>query len=67
LTFIAKDALLVIDDFRPGAAERRRLEGEADLLLDIDSGYRVARAAVAGVNGIAVGTQTLIERLHSPP
>src|ERR1700719_2676904 len=30
VTFIAKDALLVIDDFRPGAAERRRLEGEAD-------------------------------------
>ena len=33
LTFIAKDTLLVIDDFRPGAAERRRLEGEADRLL----------------------------------
>src|SRR6202035_1534320 len=33
LTFIAKDTLLVVDDFRPGAAERRRLEGEADRLL----------------------------------
>src|ERR1700736_2696641 len=33
LAFIAKDTLLVIDDFRPGAAERRRLEGEADRLL----------------------------------
>src|SRR6202023_3844663 len=26
LAFIAKDTLFVIDDFRPGAAERRRLE-----------------------------------------
>src|SRR5258705_12838677 len=33
LAFIAKDALFVIDDFRPGAAERTRLEGEADRLL----------------------------------
>src|SRR6202030_4407099 len=33
LAFIAEDALLVIDDFRPRAAERRRLEGEADRLL----------------------------------
>src|ERR1700686_3877198 len=33
LAFIAKDAVLVIDDFRPNAAERRRLEGEADRLL----------------------------------
>jgi hypothetical protein len=33
LTFIAKDTLFVIDDFRPGAAERRRLEGEVDRLL----------------------------------
>jgi hypothetical protein len=33
LAFIVKDATLVIDDFRPGLAERRRLEGEADRLL----------------------------------
>jgi hypothetical protein len=35
LTFIGKDAIIVVDDFRPGgvAAERRRLEGEADRLL----------------------------------
>jgi hypothetical protein len=30
-----------------------------DLLLDIDSAYGVARAAAAGVDGIAVGIQTL--------
>ena len=33
LAFIVKDALLVIDDFRPGVDDRRRLEGEADRLL----------------------------------
>jgi hypothetical protein len=33
LAFIAKDAVLVVDDFRPGAAERTRLKGEADRLL----------------------------------
>ncbi len=33
LAFIVKDATIVIDDFRPGIAERRRLEGEADRLL----------------------------------
>jgi hypothetical protein len=35
-----------------------------DLFLDIDSAYGVARAAAAGVDGIAVGIQTLIKRLH---
>jgi hypothetical protein len=35
-----------------------------DLFLDIDSAYGVARAAAAGVDGLAVGIQTLIKRLH---
>jgi hypothetical protein len=34
------------------------------VLTDIDSAYRVARAAAAGVDGLAVGSQTLIKRLH---
>jgi hypothetical protein len=39
------------------------LDGE-DLFLDIDSAYSVARTAAAGVDGIVIGIQTLIKRLH---
>ena len=34
------------------------------LVTTIDSACGVARAAAAGVDGIAVGIQTLIKRLH---
>jgi hypothetical protein len=34
------------------------------LFLDIDSAYGVARAAAAGIDGIAAGIQILIKRLH---
>jgi hypothetical protein len=39
------------------------LDGQ-DLFLDVDSAYAVARAPTTGVDGIAVGIQTLIKRLH---
>jgi hypothetical protein len=42
-----------------------RLAGWSGPFLDIDSSaYGVARAAAAGVDGLAVGIQTLIKRLH---
>src|SRR6202030_1908952 len=57
LTFIAKDAVLVIDDFRPGAAERRRLEGEADRLL---------RAAANGAGRGRLKSDTSLRPAHPP-
>jgi plasmid stabilization system protein ParE len=59
LAFIAKDTLLVIDDFgpRPAAAERRRLEGEADRLL---------RAAANGAGRGRLKSDTSL-RLDHPP
>ena len=57
LAFIAKDALLVIDDFRPGAAERRRLEGEADRLL---------RAAANGAGRGRLKSDTSLRPAHPP-
>jgi len=57
LTFIAKDALLVIDDFRPGAAERRRLEGEADRLL---------RAAANGAGRGRLKSDDSLRPAHPP-
>src|SRR5271167_1235226 len=57
LAFIAKDALLVIDDFRPGAAERRRLEGEADRLL---------RAAANGAGRGRLQSDTSLRPAHPP-
>jgi hypothetical protein len=50
-------------EWLPQGARAGWLDGE-DLFLDIDSAYGVARAAAAGVDGIAVGIQTLIKRLH---
>jgi hypothetical protein len=57
LAFIAKDALLVIDDFRPGVAERRRLEGEADRLL---------RAAANGAGRGRLKSDTSLLPAHPP-
>ena len=57
LAFIAKDALLVIDDFRPDAAERRRLEGEADRLL---------RAAANGAGRGRLKSDTSLRPAHPP-
>jgi len=57
LAFIAKDALLVIDDFRPGAGERRRLEGEADRLL---------RAAANGAGRGRLKSGTSLRPAHPP-
>jgi hypothetical protein len=50
-------------EWLPQGARVGWLDGQ-DLFLDIDSAYRVARAAAAGVDGLAVGSQTLIKRLH---
>ena len=57
LAFVAKDALFVIDDFRPGAAERRRLEGEADRLL---------RAAANGAGRGRLKSDTSLRPAHPP-
>jgi hypothetical protein len=57
LAFIAKDALFVIDDLRPGAAERRRLEGEADRLL---------RAAANGAGRGRLKSDTSLRPAHPP-
>ena len=57
LAFIAKEALLVIDDFRPGAAERRRLEGEADRLL---------RAAANGAGRGRLKSDDSLRPAHPP-
>jgi hypothetical protein len=57
LAFIAKDTLLVIDDFRPGAAERRRLEGEADRLL---------RAAANGAGRGRLKSDDSLRPAHPP-
>ena len=57
LAFIAKDAVLVIDDFRPGAAERRRLEGEADRLL---------RAAANGAGRGRLKSDNSLRPAHPP-
>jgi hypothetical protein len=57
LAFIAKDALLVIDDFRPGAADRRRLEGEADRLL---------RAAANGAGRGRLKSDNSLRPAHPP-
>jgi hypothetical protein len=50
-------------EWLPQGARVGWLDGQ-DLFLDIDSAYGVARVAAAGVDGIAVGSQTLIKRLH---
>ena len=50
-------------EWLPQGARVGWLDGE-NLFLDIDAAYGVARAAAAGVDGIAVGIQTLIKRLH---
>jgi hypothetical protein len=39
------------------------LDGQ-DLFLDIDSAYRAAQAMVTDGDGIVVGVQTLVKRLH---
>jgi len=57
LAFIAKDTLLVIDDFRPGAAERRRLAGEADRLL---------RAAANGAGRGRLKSDDSLRPAHPP-
>ncbi|MGD0291472.1 MAG: hypothetical protein ABSC63_17715, partial [Candidatus Binataceae bacterium] len=57
LAFIAKDALVVIDDFRPCAAERRRLEGEADRLL---------RAAANGAGRGRLKSDASLRPAHPP-
>jgi len=57
LAFIVKDATLVIDDFRPGIAERRRLEGEADRLL---------RAAANGAGRGRLKSDTSLRPDHPP-
>ena len=57
LAFIAKDTLFVIDDFRPGAAERRRLEGEADRLL---------RAAANGAGRGRLKSDDSLRPAHPP-
>jgi len=50
-------------EWLPQGARVGWLDGE-DLFLDIDSAYGVARAAAAGVDGIAVGIRNLIKRLR---
>jgi hypothetical protein len=50
-------------EWLPQGARVGWLDGQ-DLLLDIDSAYGVARAAAAGIDGIAMGIQTLSKRLH---
>src|SRR5216684_5717445 len=57
LAFIVKDATIVIDDFRPGIAERRRLEGEADRLL---------RAAANGAGRGRLKSDTSLRTAHPP-
>src|SRR6202035_2291063 len=57
LAFIAKDTLLVIDDFTPGAAERRRLEDEADRLL---------RAAANGAGRGRLKSDDSLRPAHPP-
>jgi hypothetical protein len=57
LAFIVKDALFVIDDFRPGVAERGRLEGEADRLL---------RAAANGAGRGRLKSETSLRPAHPP-
>ncbi len=57
LAFIVKDATIVIDDFRPGVAERRRLEGEADRLL---------RAAANGAGRGRHKSDTSLRPAHPP-
>jgi hypothetical protein len=57
LAFIAKDTLLMIDDFRAGAAERRRLEGEADRLL---------RAAANGAGRGRLRSDIALRPAHPP-
>src|ERR1700674_1465847 len=57
LAFIAKDTLIVLDDFRPGSAERRRLEGEAD---------RVLRAAANGAGRGRLRSDTSLRPAHPP-
>jgi hypothetical protein len=54
---VAKDAVLIIDDFRPGGAERRRLEGEADRLL---------RAAANGAGRGRLKSDTSLRPAHPP-
>jgi hypothetical protein len=59
LAFIAKDALLVIDDFRPGTStgERQRLHQDADRLL---------RAAANGAGRGRLKSDTSLRPAHPP-
>ena len=59
LAFIAKDAVLVIDDFKPGASagERQRLHQEADRLL---------RAAANGAGRGHLKSDTSLRPAHPP-
>jgi hypothetical protein len=57
LAFVGKDAVIVVDDFRPGAGERRRLEGEADRLL---------RAAANGAGRGRLQSDTALRPAHPP-
>ena len=50
-------------EWLPQAREVGWLDGQ-DLLLDIDSAYRATQAMAAEGDGIAVGVQTLVKRLH---
>jgi hypothetical protein len=47
----------------PQGARAGWLDGQ-DLFLDVDSAYRVAQAMAANGDGIVVGVQTLVKRLH---
>jgi hypothetical protein len=57
LAFVGKDSVIVVDDFRPGAAERRRLEGEADRLL---------RAAANAAGRGRLKSDTSLRPAHPP-
>ena len=47
----------------PQGARVGWLDGQ-NLFLDVDSAYRVAQAMAANGDGIVVGVQTLVKRLH---
>jgi hypothetical protein len=50
-------------EWLPQGARVGWLDGQ-DLFLDIDSAYRAANAMAADGDGIVVGVQTLVKRLH---
>ena len=49
--------------WRPQGARLGWLDGD-DLYLDVDAAYRLVRRSTAGHQGLAVGAQTLVKRLH---